>query len=154
MKGVNVCHELSGQVIRSRVMACIWWRRQARHHCDATMVTSARLLLGDVENKLSCHKTSGEPRNYHSWPILTGLFVSTVFLPSVPPRWIHIPSVSSCSSLSLGRQLIDYNQWLGLTPLHPQNWSHYGSDPDTSPCRFSEGMNAIEIFFLKCSIKV
>jgi hypothetical protein len=53
-------------------MACIIWRRQARRHRDATMVMSARVLLGDVEHGLSCHETSGVPRNYHWWTILTG----------------------------------------------------------------------------------
>jgi hypothetical protein len=52
---IKNCHELD---------------RQVRRHRDATMVTSARVLLGD---ELPCHETSGEPSNYNSWTILTGL---------------------------------------------------------------------------------
>jgi hypothetical protein len=39
------------------------------------MVTSARVLLGDIENGLSYHEPGGDPRNYHQWAILIGLAV-------------------------------------------------------------------------------
>jgi hypothetical protein len=57
-----MCHELH-PVTQCR-SGVIWWRR----HRDATMVTSVRVVLGDVENGLSCHDTGGEPRHYHCGP--------------------------------------------------------------------------------------
>jgi hypothetical protein len=62
--------------IRSKFMACILWRHQARRYRQAwrsNADVSVRVLLEDVENELSYHETSGESRNYHSWIILDGL---------------------------------------------------------------------------------